>query len=281
VQLRTVAYVWGIDAALSPIGQLAAFASTTWRFAFLAVLPLAGLLVILSQERVRRMAAELESTRAREALIAGASHELQTPLAVLSGLVDTLVRTPHLAEERRMESYASMQRQAGHLRHLVAQFVDYARLKAGQDLLISPRPTPVAPVLEAVAELWRASAVVHVNAADAGSAVVDPASLHGVALALVSNAIKHGPPEGPVDVEAFQRSGRVVIEVADRGPGIAEDRLEEVFEELHPATDRREGSGLGLFLSRTALRAQGGDVRLRPREGGGLVATVFLPARRR
>lgn len=281
LQLRTVAYVWAIDAALSPIGLLAAFASTSWRFGFLAVLPLAGLLVVLSQERARRMAAELESTRAREALIAGASHELQTPLAVLSGLVDTLARTPHLSEERRLESYASMQRQAGHLRHLVAQFVDYARLKAGQGLLISPRPTPVAPVLDAVAELWRPTAAVEVRAADAGSAVADPARLHGVVMALVANALKHGPAEGPVEVAAHQRAGRVVIEVADRGPGIPEDRIEEVFEELHPATDRREGSGLGLFLSRTALRAQGGDVRLRPRDGGGIVATVFLPARQR
>lgn len=278
LELRILGYTWSIDLALSPVGLLAAFASVDAKFAFLGVLPLAALLVVFSNERTRRFEAELASTRAREALIAGASHELQTPMAVLSGLVETLVRTPHIPDERRAATHDAMRRQTAQLRHLVSQFVDYARLKAGQELLVSPRPTPVAPLLGEIAGAWPSTDVaIEVHAEDV-SALADPARLTNVVMSLVSNAVKHGPPEGPVTITARAERRRIVVAVADRGPGLAADRLEAVFDEFDYAAERTEGSGVGLFLARTALRAQGGDVRLANGPEGGLVATVYLPA---
>jgi signal transduction histidine kinase len=277
IEPRVLGYVWLIDLALSPIGLLATFASLHGRFAFLGVLPLAGLLVMFSAERTRRYEAELASTRAREAMIAGASHEMQTPMAVLSGLVETLVRSPHLPDERRAATHDAMRRQTAQLRHLVGQFVDYARLKAGQDLLVSPRPTPVALLLADVAGAWPSTDVAIEVRSEEMSALTDPARLTGVVMSLVSNAVKHGPPDGPVAITGRADGRRAVIEVADRGPGLPEDRLEAVFDELDHSPDRTEGSGVGLFLARTALRAQGGDVRLANGPEGGLVATVYLP----
>ena len=278
IEPRVLGYVWLIDLALSPLGLLAAFASLHGRFAFLGVLPLAGLLVVFSNERTRRHQTELAATRTREAMIAGASHELQTPMAILSGLVETLVRSPHLPDERRAATHDAMRRQTAQLRHLVSQFVDYARLKAGQDLLVSARPTPVAPLLREIASVWPSTDVAIEVHADDVSALADPARLTSVVMALVSNAVKHGPPEGPVDLTARAEGRRVVIGVADRGPGLLPDRLEAVFDEFDDAADRTEGSGVGLFLARIALRAQGGDVRLANGPDGGLVATVYLPA---
>jgi len=277
IELRVLGYVWLIDLALSPIGLLATFASLHGRFAFLGVLPLAGLLVLFSRERTRRHEAELAAARTREAMIAGASHELQTPMAILSGLVETLVRSPHLPDERRAATYDAMRRQTAQLRHLVAQFVDYARLKAGQDLLISLRPTPVAPLLRDIAGAWPSTDVAIDVDADDVAAKADPARLSSVVMSLVSNAVKHGPPNGPVTITARIEGRRVVIAVADEGPGLPADRLEAVFDEFDRAPDRREGAGVGLYLARTALRAQGGDVRLANQPEGGLVATVYLP----
>lgn len=278
IHVRVLAYVWSIDLALSPVGLLAAFASEDARFAFLGVLPLVGLLVIFSTERTRRFEAELANTRAREALVAGASHELQTPVAVLSGLIDTLAASPNLPEGRRAASFEAMQRQTALLRYLVGQFVDYARLKAGQDLLVSARAIPVAPAVRTVAELWEKSGVEIVVQAEELTALVDPARLNRVLMTLVSNAVKYGPPEGPVTLACRRDGSRAVIEVADQGPGIPEERIDAVFEEFDGAVPGREGSGIGLFLARTTLRAQGGDVRLRNADPG-LVATIYLPVR--
>lgn len=277
LELRILAYAWAIDLALSPIGLLAAFASTQGRFAFLAVLPLAGLLGAFSVERTRRFEAERTATRSREALIAGTSHELQTPLAVLSGVIDTLAGSPALTPERRATAYATMQRQAAHLRYLVGQFVDYARLKAGQSLLISTRPTDVAGMVAEVAELWAGSGVHTEVEALPVRAQVDPARLRTVLMALVANAVRHGPAEGPVLLACGRAGNRAVVEVADEGPGIAEQRLETVFSEFDPEATAGEGTGIGLFLARTALRAQGGDIQVENRSGGGLLARVYLP----
>jgi len=279
VEPRVLAYIWSIDVALSPIGLLAAFASQDRRFAFLGVLPLVWLLAILSRERARRFEAERAGTRAREALLAGASHELQTPLAVLSGVVDTLAASPRLSEDRRAASYAIMQRQTALLRHLVGQFVDYARLKAGQELLVSVRPTGVVATLESVGELWRQAGVTVTIDAEPVTALADPNRLHGIVMTLVSNAVKYGPADGPVVLACRREGNRAVVEVTDAGPGIAEERMTAVFDEFDAAAERTEGSGIGLFLARTGLRVQGGDVRLSNAPEGGLVATVYLPVR--
>lgn len=278
IEAKVLAYVWSIDVALSPIGLLAALASTGHaRFAFLAVLPLVALLVGLSTERTRRFEAEQANTRSREALIAGASHELQTPLAVLSGIADTLVGSPSLSESRRAESYKLLQRQTVRLRYLLAQFVDYARLKAGQELLVSARTTDLPSVLHGVAGAWEDLAVEIRVAAEPVAATADAARVHTIVMALVANALRYGPPGGPVTLACRADGPRAVIDVSDRGPGLAEDRFDEVFAEFDPRADREEGSGLGLFLARTGLRAQGGDIRLANLPEGGLRATVYLP----
>jgi signal transduction histidine kinase len=277
LHLRTLIFVWAIDAALSPVGLLAAFASASWRFAFLGVLPLASLLVVLSHERTRRLASELAATREREALIAGASHELQTPLAILSGLIESLARNPGTPEERRAASLASMERQAGHLRYLVGQFVDYALVKAGRELLVHTRRTEVGPVLESVSSLWAPEVQVVVTGA-ATEAVVDATRLHRVVMSLVANAVKYGPPQGPVSISARTEDGAVVVEIADQGPGLRDDQLDAIFGEFRELADRPEGLGVGLFLARASLHAQGGAIRLRNAAGGGLVAELRVPA---
>ena len=277
LQLRALVFVWSIDAALAPVGLLAAFASTSWRFAFLGVLPLAGLLVLLSRERSRRLASELQASREREALIAGASHELQTPLAILSGLLTSLQHDPGATQDRRTQSYDAMGRQTAHLRYLVGQFVDYATIKSRQDLRVSLAAVDVDPVLEAVAVLWRPDVEVEV-VAGATTAVADGPRLQRVVMSLVANAVRHGPAEGPVTLSTRRDGGTVLVEVADRGPGMTAAALGEVFSEFRPRERGHEGIGVGLFLARASLREQGGGITLRPRPGGGLVAEIRLPA---
>src|SRR4051794_6468268 len=259
LQLRALLYVWGFDAALSPVGLLAAFASVDHKYAFVGVLPLVGLLAVFSTERKRRFESELAGLRAREAMIAGASHELRTPLTVLTGLIDALERSADQDPGRRAAVLVSMRRQTGQLRHLVGQFIDYAELKAGRPRELAPRPVAVGPLLASVSELWESE--VRVASDGAPQALADPAALEAVLMSLVSNALKHGPPEGPVTLSARGADGRVYVEVSDRGPGLAADRLEAVFADV-PEPGQPEGSGLGLYLARERLRALGGDVRL-------------------
>jgi two-component system sensor histidine kinase MprB len=93
---------------------------------------------------------------------------------------------------------------------------------------------------------------------------------------LVDNAVKFGPAGAPVDVTVRG----TIIEVADRGPGIAADDRDRVFDRFYRATSARTlpGSGLGLSIVAQIAALHGGSITLAPREGGGTVARLVLPS---
>ncbi len=93
---------------------------------------------------------------------------------------------------------------------------------------------------------------------------------------LLENALHYSPRGARVTIAAV--AGR--IDVLDRGPGLADDEADAVFERFHRGSAGRagpSGSGLGLAIARELAREWGGDVTLRNREGGGAVATLTLP----
>jgi two-component system OmpR family sensor kinase len=98
---------------------------------------------------------------------------------------------------------------------------------------------------------------------------------------LVGNALKFTRPDDTVEVRAFEDGSSVVIEVADTGPGIPEEELDRVWEELYRGRGARgiPGSCLGLALVRAIVERHGGSVTIRSRVGQGTVVTMRLPTR--
>ena len=275
VQLRVIAWISGIDLLLFPVGLLAAFASQDARYAFLAVLPAIGVMQLFSTERQRRFEAERATIRQREALVAGASHEMQTPLAVLTGLVSGARRDVERDRPPAPAVYVAMDRQVGLLRHLVRQFLDYTTLRAGRDLAMRPTATDVRPILGRVAELNAAGGVT-VEPGAPVAAEVDPERLEQAVMALVANALTHGAPEGPVTLSTRLDGARVLVDVVGHRTELSAEELDRVFDEL--SAGELGNTGLGLQVARHVMRAQGGDVRLAPAAAGGVVGTVDLPA---
>jgi len=98
---------------------------------------------------------------------------------------------------------------------------------------------------------------------------------------LVDNAIKFTAPGDTIEIRGFEDGDRVVIEIADTGPGIPEDEISLVWDELYRGQGARgiPGSGLGLALVRAIAERHGGEVNLRSRSGQGTVFTLRLPVR--
>jgi signal transduction histidine kinase len=105
--------------------------------------------------------------------------------------------------------------------------------------------------------------------------------LHRLALNLIENAFLHTPTGTPVVASVRHEDDRVVLEVADRGPGVPRERRNRVFERFARSDAGRTatgGSGLGLAIVRAVAEAHGGSVELREAEGGGALFSVTLPA---
>jgi signal transduction histidine kinase len=302
VQVGVLAWAYAVDVLLAPVGLLAAFASEDEPYAFLALLPLAVLLRIFARERherldnarelgqayretaelnARLLDSERRATRAREELIASASHEMQTPLGVLLGLVDSMQAQPELPSEQRSQIYSTMRRQTLLLRHLVRQFLDYTWIKAGREPPMSPRPADVLPVVENVTETQTGAGQIEIEVdGDVPPALVDPDRLHQVLMSLVSNAVKFSPPVSPVTVRVAARDESIEISVSDRGPGIEPGELAGLFEEapvVGEAPSLGPSTGLGLYLARSLTEPQGGRITVTSRPGEGSCFTIVLP----
>jgi signal transduction histidine kinase len=96
----------------------------------------------------------------------------------------------------------------------------------------------------------------------------------------VRNAVKHGGAVGSVDVAVHPEEGLVHVEVLDRGPGILEEHLGDIFEPFfrsNPAQNNVDGHGLGLAIAKRVVETHGGRITATNRSGGGLRVTITLP----
>ena len=116
-----------------------------------------------------------------------------------------------------------------------------------------------------------------------GSFVGDERKIKQVLLNLLSNAVKFTPERGRVGVSAIRTNGSVEISVSDTGIGIAADDQEAIFEEFRQVGDdyarKREGTGLGLTLSRRFVELHGGRIWVKSDVGRGSTFTFSLPER--
>jgi two-component system phosphate regulon sensor histidine kinase PhoR len=228
--------------------------------------------------------ARLESMR--KDFVANASHELRSPLTVISGYLDTLADEPAL-EPAWQEPVQEMRRQSERMRAIVQDLLELSRLEAhGGDA--ETVPVDVGGMLalirkEALARPQRPSAIeLRIDSDDLllGSEF----ELHSIFANLVSNAVKYTPAEGRIDIRWWTDSKGAHVEVRDTGIGIPAEhlpRLTERFYRVDAGRSRRlGGSGLGLAIVKHALQRHGGRLDVQSVEGKGSTFTCHFPAAR-
>jgi signal transduction histidine kinase len=200
-----------------------------------------------------QMAADLASAdQQRRELIANVSHELRTPISALQGVLENIVDGVAAADPETLRKALTQTERLG---RLVTELLDLSRIDAGV-LALDRSVFPVADLLaDVVAEAEVAAAaaerkVVFRTEVRPPQATVyaDRERLYQVVVNLLDNAVRHGPADGMVTVSAAAEAGRVVIEVADEGPGIPVERRDRVFERFTRG-DRSTGGGTGLGLA--------------------------------
>ncbi len=228
------------------------------------------------------MAAELQEVdRMRRDLVANVSHELRTPISALQAHLENIVDGVEPADPAVLRT---MLAQTERLGRMVAQLLDLSRLESGGSPLHNRR-FGVGPLLEQAAlesRLHRPDLDVRVAVEPADLSVDgDPERVHQVVANLLENAARYSPVDEPIDISGRARGDRIVIEVADRGPGIAPEEAARVFERFYRTDSARAadrgGAGLGLAIARWIVDLHGGDIRAEQREPTGCRMVVELP----
>jgi signal transduction histidine kinase len=242
-------------------------------------------------EEFRRLAAVINSLlerlesafRAQKRLIADAAHELKTPTAVLVGEAQEALRPDASSAERQL-SLETIERVSRGLAREVDSLLHLAR---GDGALPARRRVADLAVLAAEAvdttEPLGTPRNVRCVFSNDGPAFVagDRDGLLRLASNLVSNAVLYTEPGTTVEVEVGADAGEAFLEVRDRGPGVAPDERDRIFERfvrLEPARARNpEGSGLGLAIVEQVVKAHRGRIEVLERPGGGTVFRAVLP----
>jgi PAS domain S-box-containing protein len=238
-----------------------------------------------AEARLREAKDEAErANRAKSDFLSRMSHELRTPLNAILGFAQILTTGAQAAEDR--DSAEQILRGGRHLLDLINDVLDISRIESGR-LAISPEPVALGEVLEACVGLVRHSAeargitLLGETCGEGVHVLADRRRLTQVVLNLLTNAIKYDHADGTVTLLCRHEGGRVRVEVADTGPGIAlEDiaRLFVPFERLGAERRGVEGEGIGLALSHGLVRAMGGEMGVDSAPGRGSTFWVELVA---
>jgi len=232
-----------------------------------------------------QMAADLASAdQQRRELIANVSHELRTPITALQAVLENIVDGVAAADPATLRTALT---QTERLSRLVTELLDLSRIDAGVHALdrgtfaVADLLADVVAEAEVAATAAERTIEFRVEVSPPEVAVnADRERLHQVVVNLLDNAVRHGPADGTVTVRGFAEADRLVIEVADEGPGIPVEERHRVFERFTRG-DRPTGggTGLGLAIARWVVELHHGTISVVDVAGGpGCRIRVSLPA---
>ncbi len=225
-----------------------------------------------------RMSAQLRALMdGQRRLLHDVSHELRSPLARLQAAIGLAHQQP----DKIQASLERIERESVRMDRLVGELLTLSRLEAAG----TPPPMETVDLVEMVDQIaddarFEAGARIEVDAPVPVTVRGAPDLLWSAVENIVRNAVKHGGAAGAVDVAIHPEDGSVHIEVLDRGPGILEEHLGEVFEPFfrsNPTQNNVDGHGLGMAIAKRVVETHGGRITAANRTGGGLRVTITLP----
>jgi len=242
-------------------------------------------LVALALERARALEDASHSEAARQseelksALLDALAHDIKTPLTSIKAAVGNLLRG-----NTDRDLLSIIDEEADRLNGLAAEVIAMARIEAGK-LHLEKGTVEVARLVD---EVLRESAgalkerPIQVNVPDGlPAAEADAELVEQVLRQLVENALKYSPESSPLTISAGLKGGKIVVGVADRGPGIEENERGRIFEKFFRGRQHRfssKGTGMGLAIAKGILEAHGERIWVESEPGEGSVFYFSLAA---
>src|SRR6266702_1386245 len=243
----------------------------------------------MAMERIHfsRQAEQAQILQAREnlerALLNSISHDLRSPLSTVTGVLSSLKEEgAHLSDLARRELLETACSEAERLNRFVGNLLDMTRIEAGA-VRLNSEPCDVQDLVGcalAALETRLGSREVSFKMLPVMPLVpMDLVLMTQVMVNLLENSLKYSLPEGLIEVVASTEAEWLVLEVADRGPGVPEHDMKRVFDKFYriPVPEGAGGTGLGLSICKGIVEAHGGRIAAENRSGGGLRIVIRLP----
>jgi PAS domain S-box-containing protein len=218
----------------------------------------------------------------REDVVSIVSHDLRNPLGVVLAAADLLLDLPLGDAERRRQAEV-IRRSGERMRTLIEDLLDVARIEAGA-FVVHLATEEIVPILEEVHSLFdeqaRARGIqLRIVRGDVHPrARIDRDRIMQALANLLDNALRLTPEGGRVTLGVAERDGSVEITVADSGPGVEPELVEQLFDRFAQSSSRGGGAGLGLAIVKGVAEAHGGDVVVESQPGRGAAFTIRLPS---
>jgi two-component system, OmpR family, sensor histidine kinase KdpD len=234
-------------------------------------------------ERSSRLEAWREGERLRSTLLDSVTHDLRTPLTAIRAAATTLSSQPDLAEPERAELVTVVDEESARLNRLIGQAIEMAQLDAAA-VQVNPQPEDVRTVIETTVEQMRP--LLHDRRVDLQIAEelpripMDRSLVHRVLRHIVENAARYSPGGSPITISVARDEYRLLVTVADMGPGIDPGDQPFVFDKFFRGKKQKAqagGTGMGLAIAKAILEAHGGGIQLASRAGEGTRFTFWLP----
>jgi len=243
----------------------------------------------MADELAARAAAVETSDRRRRQLIADVSHELMTPLTAVLGHLETLTMAEvRLNDEQRLRQVAITAREAKRLERLISDLLEAARLEAGGGGLELQQVATRDLFEEVIAHHEYDCRVKNIQmvasvAQGAERFEGDPFRLEQALENITTNAIRHTPSGGGIELKGEALGGTIVLTVSDTGEGISPEHLPLIFDRFYKAASTKgvaaRGSGLGLSIVKAIVTRHGGRVSASSTLGKGTTIRIELPVR--
>ena len=234
-------------------------------------------------EKLSKTEAARESEQLRSALLDSVTHEFRTPLTAIKASVTSLLSSPGLDEAQRLELLTVINEESDRLNRLVGEAAEMAQLDAHKvELQLGAHfiELAVTDAVEKSKTILGQHPVKIVLLDNLPAVRMDVDRISEVIAQLLENAAKYSPPDSPIYITGEAQNQRLMISIADRGPGIDDFEQALIFEKFYRGRNQRlqvQGTGMGLAIAKAIVEAHGGAIGVTSQLGHGSVFYFTLP----
>jgi signal transduction histidine kinase len=220
--------------------------------------------------------------------VSNVSHKLRTPLSVIKGAVDLVLReVAGPLTDKQVHYLTRVRSNTQHLAGLINDLLDLSKIESGK-IEVKANPVSLDGLVHEAAEALRpvaAEKVIALETTNCEPSILvwaDRDKINQVLMNLIGNAIKFTPVQGRVTVSASRNGGgNVQVSVSDTGPGVPPDEKEKIFAKFYRIAETNgensKGTGLGLAISKALVELHGGKIWVESEEGRGSTFSFTLP----